>query len=298
MTTQTWSSVVDHTSDAGFRAWGSELAAKMALIGWVQTADTGQINWAFVTRPAVNVYAGYEIWRCANSSVYFKFEYGTAASASTPALRLSWGQGSNGAGTLTGTVSAALNVNVYTSAIGGGTVTTFPSYLSGSNNHLSLLWKVGTGNSGAANVPTLMFSWAKLVDTAGAYDATGSGIFYVSNTDSQARFYAQRLSAPAANYAATLYGQVVPGNLASSVDASGNFQIYNTWLSVPQMRPHIGAVVYRQTEILALATFVAAQVNGVNHTYLALGNTSAMNYASNAQTNLAPNPYCNAILFE
>src|ERR1043165_7959340 len=97
MTTQSWSSVVDHSGDAGFRAWGSELSTKLAAAGLVQTSDTGQINWATVTGPGTNTAGGYEIWRFADSTLYLKMEYGTATgSASAPGLWCTVGTGSNG----------------------------------------------------------------------------------------------------------------------------------------------------------------------------------------------------------
>jgi hypothetical protein len=37
-------------------AWGSGIAAQIAAMGLVQTSDTGQINWATVTRPAINTF--------------------------------------------------------------------------------------------------------------------------------------------------------------------------------------------------------------------------------------------------
>ena len=41
---QSWTSTFAHTDNATFRMWGSEVNAKLALIGLVQTANTGQIN--------------------------------------------------------------------------------------------------------------------------------------------------------------------------------------------------------------------------------------------------------------
>src|SRR3954462_11008588 len=94
---------LDHTSTTGFRAWGSEFSAGLATVGLVQTADTGQINWSTVTIPGANTAAGYEIWRFADSTLYLKFEYGTAPSTVQPQMWITVGTGSNGSGTITGT---------------------------------------------------------------------------------------------------------------------------------------------------------------------------------------------------
>lgn len=52
------------TTDAAFRTWGLAYNAKLAAAGLVQTADTGQIDWATVlAATAINTVQGYEIWR-------------------------------------------------------------------------------------------------------------------------------------------------------------------------------------------------------------------------------------------
>ena len=105
----TWTNV---TSDANFRAWGSYVSAQLAAMGLVQTADTGQINWATVTNPgAINTYSGYEIWRFADAlqataPVYIKIQYGEGAATDGPGMRFQFGSGSDGAGNLTGILSS------------------------------------------------------------------------------------------------------------------------------------------------------------------------------------------------
>jgi hypothetical protein len=72
----------------------------------VKTADTGQIDWATVLRPGPSQGAGYEIWRFIDSSIFLKIEYGTHTISTTSIqVWLTFGTGSNGSGTLTGTVS-------------------------------------------------------------------------------------------------------------------------------------------------------------------------------------------------
>lgn len=101
-----------NSSDANFRSWGSYIAARLAAVGLVQTADTGQINWTTVlTPPAANTYQGYEIWRFndslqATAPVYIKIEYGESTGVDSPSVRIQFGSGSNGTGGLTGNLSA------------------------------------------------------------------------------------------------------------------------------------------------------------------------------------------------
>jgi len=110
MTTTTWSAAPDNTTDASFRLWGKGISDALAAIGLVQTADSGQINWATVaTPPSGSTFQGYEIWRMndtqqATAPIFFKLEYGSGTTAARPAMRFTWGTSSNGSGTITGTV--------------------------------------------------------------------------------------------------------------------------------------------------------------------------------------------------
>lgn len=113
MTTTTFSSSAINDTDANFRAWGSAVAAGLAAIGFVKTADTGQINWATVLKPAgTSTYQGYEIWQFndtlqATAPLFVKLEYGSGTAVNNPALRFTIGKGSDGAGGLTGVLLAA-----------------------------------------------------------------------------------------------------------------------------------------------------------------------------------------------
>jgi hypothetical protein len=97
------------TSDTEFRAFGSAYRSAVAAAGFIQTADTGQINWATVTKPTgTNTSGGYEIWRFndaaqATHPLFFKLEYGTAVTASRLSIWVTIGAASDGAGAITGT---------------------------------------------------------------------------------------------------------------------------------------------------------------------------------------------------
>lgn len=100
---------LDHTSDAAFRVWGSQMNAVLAAAGLTNTSDTGQINWGSVTRAGTNADAGYEIWRWNDTAhsttpLFLKFRYGTYTVTDRGRLRIDIGEGSNGSGTLTGAV--------------------------------------------------------------------------------------------------------------------------------------------------------------------------------------------------
>lgn len=107
MTTSATFSVLDHTSDAGFRAWGAEFHGQLLACGLTLTADTGQINWTTVVRPAVNVQAGYEVWRFndtlqSTTPVYLIFSFGTANAVANPKIWVTVCGATNGAGVAVG----------------------------------------------------------------------------------------------------------------------------------------------------------------------------------------------------
>jgi hypothetical protein len=98
-------------TDANFRTWVSAVLTAIAAGGMVQTADTGQINPVTVTRPlAANTSQGYAIFRSDDAAgglnnYYFKIEFGSGTATNTPAIWITVGWGSDGAGTLTGNTS-------------------------------------------------------------------------------------------------------------------------------------------------------------------------------------------------
>jgi hypothetical protein len=100
-----------HNSDAAYRAWGSALSAALQGCGLVMTADTGQVDWLTVTRPSINTFNGYEIYRFddamqATAPIFIKVQYGTGSSTTHARILLIIGTGSNGSGTITGTQTA------------------------------------------------------------------------------------------------------------------------------------------------------------------------------------------------
>lgn len=127
------------TNDAEFRAFGQPISAFLAAAGLVQTADTGQINWTTVTKPATtNTVAGYEIWRFndalqATAPVFLKLEYGTGTT-NVPSFWITVGSGSDGTGNLTGVLSTRTQTNCNTSITG-----TRNFYLSAAAGRLALV---------------------------------------------------------------------------------------------------------------------------------------------------------------
>lgn len=277
MTTNTYSSVVDHTGDAGFRAWGAELSAALATAGLVQTADTGQINWVTVNRPGTNTAAGYEIWRFANSSRYLKIEYGTGSTAAGPQMWITVGDGSNGSGTLTGQLSTR---NTF---CGGGapvsTATNYSTYICVVTDAFSISWKQ---NALSGGTPAGFLVVGNSADADGVTDAVGFAVLRKSGTGLS--FQCVRTASTAATFTASAFFSLVPGDVSSSLDANGDNQAYLVWMNLPTVTPWLYAVVYVDAEVTETNTFSLTPFGLTSHTYLAVGSMGAGGAAANSGT--------------
>lgn len=93
---------------AGFRSFLTAIFNALASQGLVQTSDTGQLDPAAATWPALNyTSAGYTIWRfndslAATKPVYIKLEFGRGSTDSSYCAWATVGTGSDGAGNITG----------------------------------------------------------------------------------------------------------------------------------------------------------------------------------------------------
>ncbi|MDG4594210.1 MAG: hypothetical protein P9F75_00700 [Candidatus Contendobacter sp.] len=106
-----------NSTDAMFRAWASFIHSVFAL-GLTNTADTGQINLATVTKPSVaSASQGYKMYRTNDglTNVYIKCEFGCTSNVLYPSLWITIGTGTDGAGTINGTVLMA-RTQLYTGA--------------------------------------------------------------------------------------------------------------------------------------------------------------------------------------
>jgi hypothetical protein len=279
MTTASWSTVLDQTSDAAFRTWGLELNTKFSAVGMVQTADTGQINWTTVTRAAViNTAAGYEIWKLSSGNLYFKIEYGTGNTQPTiPSLWLTTGTGSNGSGTLTGQLSTRIQVGKVATTI-GSTSTNYQSYLCATANYFGLSWKIGSATT--ANMPRAFMAVAQTVDSTGT--ATSVGFFQFSNGTLASTPTYQSVATTAGVTGASISVNnfmLVPGINgvpANSLDGAGNNQAFLWWFNILGTTPmipllHLGGVL--ATDLIVGNTATMTLVGSTSHTYIDAGSS-------------------------
>jgi hypothetical protein len=188
------------SNDADFRAWGSGIAAQLAAIGLVQTANTGQINWTTVTKPGAGfTSAGYEIWRFndalqATLPVFLKVDYCVGSAVTNPSMVLTVGTGTNGAGTITGQVGYGHQPYGTSAKTAGATL---PSYCSGSSSRLSLCTNLDASNGAFA-----MLHLVERTKTAAGVDTANGIVCFSQGATSGGEF------------------QVIPA--AGSVPAIGN----------------------------------------------------------------------------
>ena len=168
--------VRSNSSLANFKDWAQSISNWMTTIGWVQTADTGQVNWSTIASvPTVGTYV-YEIWKPGDAltTFYVKIEYGTnnASTNTGPSMRLSAGTTTDGAGTLTGFFTAThvypANVVLVTS-----NVTTYNCYYCGDSSFfVIMLWR----DDPTAQAP-MLFGVQRSINSSGAYTSDFFTVF-------------------------------------------------------------------------------------------------------------------------
>ncbi len=133
--------VSDNSTDAHFRDWAAAVYQAFVDAGWVEKLDTGRVtNWATQTVPS----SAY-VWNIfgpgdGGGTFYIKLEFGY--SSTVVRLRMSLGSGTDGAGTLTGSV---IGPTYYGGSNYGAT--TYPCYFSGDTNRINFwMWRGFGGN--------------------------------------------------------------------------------------------------------------------------------------------------------
>jgi hypothetical protein len=272
MTTATWNTTATISDTTTYRAAGSELNAKLAALGCVQTADTGQINWTTITWPAQNTDSGYEIWRFADalqgtSPIFFKITYGRPNNASNSylSLKVNVGSGSNGSGTLTGTTSTINQCGM----IATPTVGNFVSYGCMVNGNLLLALKLGSGGE-------QLLAICRTQDSTGADTATGVHILQRSVTANQSLYHSTiNWSTPALVQNLVQGANALRlGALTSSLVGADN-QAYIVWGAYPAAIAHIAMCGIIDGEIASGSTFTATLFGSTSHTYLCLTGIAA-----------------------
>jgi hypothetical protein len=180
MATASTTTVLDHSSTTGFRAWVAEFIAQLNAVGLTQTSDTGQIDTTTVTRPGVSTNAGYAIFRFNDTlhnttPIFIRFDFGTDASATIPRIQVAIGSGTDGAGVITG---AMLGQRAMThSSSPNSTSTSYVSRFCYNANlgFLGVAWKTGAQGTDANNGVLFI---GRTTNSSGA--PTDAGVYNIS----------------------------------------------------------------------------------------------------------------------
>lgn len=258
-------------NDADFRAWGSGIAAQLAAIGLVRTADTGQINWSTVTKPAaINTAAGYEIWRFddalqATKPVFIKIEYGVGGAVDRPSFWFTFGTQTNGAGTLGGQLSAR---NQSQSAGSKAAGVLLPSYCAGDASGFRLCTNMDavSGNHGML----LACERTREINTGQVSDRS---FFYILQAANGATVYRQIMNNGASP-------NQITGMPAIGIDlGSGGFSTSGNEVALSPFLIACGRLLtapfwlYVHADIAAQLTPFQADTMGATRTLLPLGNS-------------------------
>ena len=172
-----------NSTDALFRAWGLFIHDTFVTTGgWINTSDTGQIDFTTVVKPAgVSTKSGYKIYRMndtlqATSPVFIRIDFGSASgSANNPGFWLTIGTGSNGTGTITGILFDGGAVATPTVSSNSTSATASNSYGSADTNRISLGLFIQT------TARALVLNLERSKDVNG--DDTGSGLILAWNNN-------------------------------------------------------------------------------------------------------------------
>lgn len=273
--TATPSNWTNATSDANFRAWGEYISTQLAAVGHIQTADSGQINWATVSNPgAINTYAGYEIWRFADAlqnaaPVFIKIEYGESGTTDAPSMRIQFGSGSDGAGALTGNLSGQYLFTC--SPVAAACVV----HGSGNTNRFCMI-----GGYTAAGGFGMWGGWERSKDANG--DDTTEAVLFFSNGLGSATSTSttSKQIAVWSTTAGVLFSNITTApalfSLAATMTNGAQTNVcpimFNKGIF---MNPGLNFVGYF-TENITPASSFACYMYGASHTYYALPATSAI----------------------
>ena len=155
MTTSLVTATYSHAATANFQAWVNEIyTALVTTCGLTNTVDSGQMAVPCTSAlPGTNTSAGYYMFNFndtlqATAPVFIKMEFGTGTSAAAPSILVTVGTGTNGAGTVTGTVLFRVQATT-NSTISNPGVTSYNSRYcyNATQGFLGLVWKTGSTTS-------------------------------------------------------------------------------------------------------------------------------------------------------
>jgi hypothetical protein len=266
------------TNDAEFRTRGKWISDRLTDCGWSIVTDSGTINWTTVSKPGTtHTVAGYEIRQSDNvagARIYLKIEYGSGSTVTNMALWVTCGEGSDGAGTITG--DKTTRTECITTAVGAVGCT---DYVSGAGARLAVVMAANT-SAGTMTATIPGFVIQRTTDASGVDDGNGFIVFMLQGgtgaKHEQVNFSTGSSSQRTGLGCMLALSAPVPG----SAGAIPVFPIYVATAAEFLLARDIICIPYAHASLTSQHTF---SLLGSNRTYIALwGNvtTSAYLYES------------------
>lgn len=256
------------TSDSAFRAYHKDVSDTIKDAGASLTADTGQINFTTVTRPASGAFAGYEIFKLdtdtkfADLGLYIKLEYGLG-DFSGPAFAFSAGTGTDGAGNLTGVVSTR---QTFINSVAGSTGTVRATTGDGRFCVVPHVWSAARTNAGG----NYLFLVERLRDDAGALTDDGFYVLMMGPKNPAFNFHCEVVT-PSNSVSLTSDKLSAWPRNASGISGDDTYlaSIFPV-VKHKALAAISSALLYYQTDFTTGTTFSVSRF-GTNRTYLPLG---------------------------
>lgn len=275
MATQAWSSPMRHDSDARFRAWADEFYLYATTVGLVQTSDTGQLAYPVTAaRPSAGNSAGYWIFRFSDTlqssaPIFLKVEPGSAATTAARLL-ISVGTGTDGAGNLTGVVSASASILGGATASSGANRTSRMCFVEG---FFGVQWKVAAGTAGGGG-----FFLQRTCNGSGVPTAAGAYVLWQGSGSSTAAATQVSGFDFSAGYVISettpggTRSTVVPCGMLLSTTSSGDLQAFQMFGANRKVFPCFATCAVLTAEGIDGTTLSVAMVGSTARTYITGGN--------------------------
>lgn len=284
MATSTGNFVCDNSTLTNFKAWAQAISNALSAFGWLQTADTGQVNWGTIGSVPSSTYV-YEIWKTNDSltQLFLKMEYGF--SSTQVAIKVTVGTGSNGSGTITGTIAptAVVITNGGNVLPNQGAATTFSCYLSGDAGEFRfLMWT----NNAVNTLPTF-FCIERSKDATGAK----TGDYWTVLWGSQAVPRQQTIrSSGLIQTLETCFVTFISSNNNTTGSFNGTVAAFPFFPIIGEIgNPMLGVAAVISSDVSDGATVTVASMYGSTHTYISCkrGGNAFTNVGSQVQANQA-----------
>jgi len=267
MATRTASLVMSNSTDASFRLWINEIHNALIAFGWVQTSDTGQINFATATRPAAtNTTGGFAVYRMADSlqstcAVFMRLDFGTSQSTDSPRILIQFSiGGTSGAGVLTGNVTTQQNIG---SAAAAGSTRNMRT--AGTTSSFRFAW-------GSIASEFFIFAVERDLDTSGAETSLGLNTAWMTGISLGKGSQFLELAGGTGPAELNLYGAI---SAQTSQSGGGNVGVGPVRCTLgPFRNPMKTLLIYAKTDFTADTTNPVT-IYGASHTFLMLRPTDA-----------------------